>query len=124
MPDAETHNGFVPPEVFQGLVRKGAPLYGEALAITPATSAAEIAAPEEDQLAAHHMRATTLAIQALLAGTPLSPQGIMLTMGASVGALLGQCPMELYQGLYDAFQSQFAATLAQVSLAQRKAING
>lgn len=117
-------NGFVAPATFRSLVESGAALYLGALAATPAVTATEQAAPEDTQLVAHHTRAAALAIQAILAGSPLSSEGVMLVMGATVGALLGQCPMEQYQGLYDTFQSQFASTLAQVSLAQRPAIDG
>lgn len=124
MTETDAAKGFVSQDEFKSLVQDAAGLYSAALESTPATSEAEAAAPEEDRFAAHHTRAASLAIQALLAGSPLSQRGLMVVLGATCGALLGQAPMAEYQELYELFQSQFAETIAQVSLAQRSHLNG
>lgn len=124
MTETNQAQGFVNPETFKSLVADAVVLYSAALETTPGISAAEAEAPEADRFAAHQTRAASLAIQALLAASPLSQRGLMVVLGITCGALLGQCPMEQYQELYQLFQSQFAETIAQVSLAQRPGMNG
>ena len=116
--------GFADREAFTDLVRKGAPLYLGALQLTSIPEAVEDTLTPEMRQAAQHTRAASMAIQALLAGSPLDMGGCMVVLGAAAGALLAQCPLERYQALYDMFQSQFSATLANASLALRDRIDG
>lgn len=125
MPEANAPKGFVPAETFRELVEAAGPLYADAAAaVEGQQTPAEASAPMEDQIAAQATRTCVLAIQAILAGAPLSDRGRMVVMGVTCGAILGQVPMDQYQALYSLFQAQFAETIAHVSLAQRPGMNG
>lgn len=122
---AATNEGFVDSETFRELIQAGAALYVGAYEHT-AGQVTDFPPGTTDEMAssARHTATAALAIQALLAGSPLNVDGVMLVMGVVAGSLLGQAPMADHQRLFNLFQDQYAKTLAQVSLSKRVGLNG
>lgn len=74
------------------------------------------ASPEQRDVA---LAVTTvvMAMSAVFQSQPLSEAGMMLALGAVCGTVLGQCTSDP-RALYGILNNQFAATLAEMSMAQ------
>jgi hypothetical protein len=110
--------------LFNSLVEAAAPLYTASFATSADEPGVEGQGSREDRLAARHIAATSLSIQALVAGAPLTRQGAMLALGAACGSLLGQCEMTEHRELYRLFQSQFSKVMGSVTMALRERMDG